>query len=141
MSKILLLGSGYPKARLKTRDGIGRALEQLGHKVTIMEYTEQLNKPLHQTFYELVKKKHNAIIALYFNKSAHDAVNFELGFLTHRYIDENLWNKFLILTQDILEEKELTSYLRKGLFSQIIREQFTKNSDIVEKIDRFTSTR
>ena len=142
MAKILLLGSGWPRHKLHSRDNVGRKLEQLGHKPIIMEYTKQTTKPLHLQFDELTKKNYDAIVAIYFDKTANDAVHFELGFLTCKYIKTtNLFSKIYILTHSSIKKKELTSYLRDGLFYSVIHDPFNQKKELVSYINRFVKSR
>lgn len=142
MARILLLGSGWPGHKLRSRDRIGRSLQQRGHQVTIMEYTKQSTRPLHLRFDSLTDKKYDAIVAIYFDTTGNDAVHFELGFLTCKYLDTvNLLKKIYVLTHSSIKKNEITRYLRDGLFYAVIHDPFTEKKEVLERVDRFANSR
>ncbi len=145
MSKILLLVSGFPKVKSSVRNRIGRELEKLGHDVVIMEYPHQKDVPLHLRFYDITKQKFDVVVALHIHdkkyEAVNDAVNFELGFLTHRHIRSNSLSKLYVLTDIKTDAIKLASYLREGLFYAVVRDPFATEKDIITKVNRFSKTR
>jgi len=140
MLSILLIGPNYPKSNLTKKMQIAKHLAKYNIKPMLLESEKDISSDITiiQKFERLLKNEPDYVVAIFPKNSLSDSVNFELGYIGAKY--KLLDNKLLILVEKNTNVKEISHYLREGLFPQVIVNQYSTVREMVDHIRRFVLT-